>query len=72
MRHVATVSNHIQNNKVESGAGDVPKEPRNEEQMADRHAVAPGEEEKQHHETRMKQSTLAQEDRQQMKNNLTN
>ena len=31
--------------RVERCAGDVPMEPRNEEQMADRHAVAPGEEE---------------------------
>ena len=37
--------------RVERGAGDMPVEPRNEEQqMADRHAVASGEEEKQHDE----------------------
>ena len=38
----------------ERGAGDVPMEPGNEEQMADRHAVASGEEEKQHEENRMR------------------
>ena len=32
----------------EKGASDVPMEPGSEEQMADRHAVAPGEEDKQH------------------------
>ena len=37
---------------VERGVGDVPVEPGNEEQMADRHAV--GEEEKQHEENRMR------------------
>ena len=39
--------------RVEQGAGDVPMEPRSEEQMSDRHAVASGEEEKQHEENRM-------------------
>ena len=39
---------------VERGAGDVPGEPRIEEQMTDRHAVASGEEEKQHEEKRMR------------------
>ena len=38
--------------RVERGAGDVPAEPGNEEQVADRHAVASGEEEKQHEENR--------------------
>ena len=32
--------------RVERDAGDVPMEPRNEEQMADRQAVASGEDEK--------------------------
>ena len=40
--------------RVERGAGDVPMEPRNEERMADRHAVASGDEEKQHEENRMR------------------
>ena len=40
--------------RVERGAGDVPGEPGNAEQMADRHAVASGEEEKQHEENRMR------------------
>ena len=39
---------------VERGAGDVPMEPRNEERMADRHAVEAGEDEKQHEENRMR------------------
>ena len=59
--------------RVERGAGDVPMEPRNEERMADRHAVESGEDEKQHEENRMRDVHLAIEDRrQQMKNNLTN
>ena len=36
--------------RVERGAGDVPVEPGCEEQVAERHAVASGEEEKQHEE----------------------
>ena len=40
--------------RVERGAGDVHEEPANEEQMADRHAVASGEEEKQHEESIMR------------------
>ena len=40
--------------RVERGAGDVLMEPRTEEQMADRHAVASGEDEKQHGENRMR------------------
>ena len=35
-------------------AGDVPTEPRNEEEMADRHAVASGEDERQHDENMMR------------------
>ena len=40
--------------RVERGAGDVPRVPGHEEQMADRHAVASGEEEKQHDENRLR------------------
>ena len=40
--------------RVERGAGDAPLERGNEEQMGDRHAVASGEDEKQHDENRMK------------------
>ena len=40
--------------RVEKGAGDVLVELGNEEQMADRHAVASGEEENQHEENRMR------------------
>ena len=40
--------------RIQRGVGDVPVEYGNEEQMADRHAVAPGEEEKQHKENRMR------------------
>ena len=40
--------------RVERGVGDVLVEPGSEEQMADRHAVASGEDEKQHDENRMK------------------
>ena len=40
--------------RVERGAGDVPVEPGNEEEMAGRHAVASGEEERQHEEDRMR------------------
>ena len=40
--------------RAERGAGNVPMEPGNEEQMADRHAVASGEKEKQHEENRMR------------------
>ena len=40
--------------RVERGAGDVPMEPRNEERMADRHAVESGEDDKQHEENRMR------------------
>ena len=36
--------------RVEQGAGNVPMEPWNEEQIADRHAVASGEEQKHHEE----------------------
>ena len=59
--------------RVERSAGDVPMEPRNEEQMTDRHVIASGEEEKQHEENIMRDiSTFVHEDRrQQMKNNLT-
>ena len=39
--------------RVERGAEDVPMELGNEEQMADRHAVASGVEEKRHEENRM-------------------
>ena len=38
--------------RVERGAGDVPMEPGSEEQMSHRHAVASGEDEKQHDENR--------------------
>ena len=40
--------------RVEPGAGDVLVEPGNEEQMADRLSVAPGEEEKKHEEKRVR------------------
>ena len=40
--------------RVERGAGDVPMEPASEEQVAVRHAVASGEEEKQHEEDTMR------------------
>ena len=40
--------------RVERSAGDVPMKPGNDEPMADRHAVASGEEEKQHEENRMR------------------
>ena len=40
--------------RVERGAADVPIEPGNEEQMADRHAVASGEDEKQQDENIMR------------------
>ena len=40
--------------RVERGVGDVLVEPRNEEQMSDRHAVASGEDESQHDENRMR------------------
>ena len=40
--------------RVERGTGDVPMKPGNEEQVADRHAVASGEEEKQHDENRLR------------------
>ena len=40
---------------MERGAGDVPVERGNEEQMADRHAVASGEEDRQHDENRMRE-----------------
>ena len=36
------------------GAVDVPVEPGSEEQMAHRHAVAPGKDENQHEESRMR------------------
>ena len=39
---------------MEGGVGDVPVEPGNGEQMADRHAVSSGEEERQHDENRMR------------------
>ena len=39
--------------RVERGAGDVPMEPGNGEQMADRHAVTSGEDERQHDENIM-------------------
>ena len=40
--------------QVERGAGDVPMELGNEEQVADRHAAASGEEENQHEQNRMR------------------
>ena len=40
--------------RVERCTGDVPVAPGNEEQMADRHAVPSGEEERQHDENRMR------------------
>ena len=39
---------------MERAAGNVPVEPASEEQMADRHAVASGEDERQHDENRMR------------------
>ena len=47
--------------------------PGKEEQLADRRAVASGEEDNQHEENRMRDTTVAKENRrQQVKNNLTN
>ena len=40
--------------RVQRGAGDVPVERRSEEQMADRHAVAAGEDERQREEKKMR------------------
>ena len=60
--------------RVERGAGYVPVEPGNEEQMEDRQAVASGEDERQHDDNRMRDtSTLVKNDRRQRtKNHLTN
>ena len=49
-RHDRASERERKQTRVEQGAGDVPMEPGTEEQMADRHAVASGEEEKQHEE----------------------
>ena len=59
--------------RAERGAEDVLLEPGKEEQLADRRAVASGEEDNQHEENRMRDTTVAKENRrQQVKNNLTN
>ena len=48
------------------------RKPGSEKQMADRHAVASGEEDRRHDDNIMRESKLVKENgRQQMKNNLT-
>ena len=59
--------------RVERGAGDVTMEPVSGEQIADRRAVASGEDKRQHDENRMRDIRIGEkmDRRQHMKQNLT-
>ena len=63
-----------QRSRVEGGSDDVPMDPENREQMADRHAVASGEDERQHEESRMIDIHFGKRGSEtaHMKSNLTN